>query len=275
MNTEQYRILKRNLKGLDTFVDFVPALVRAALTVARQIEIKTFSYKFSSLFVATFGLMLKQLKIDRIELRDNAVHVIKRIVEKYSENNSMSMMDKIRGEVKDISKKILESDNFSVISDLTKRVYNILIVSYLEAYLRDFFILRINRQPTLGMNFLDRDLKINDIKDYGFDLSKNMGNLIGDRLNFQDLNEVTKAYKKAFGIDIFLGDSILKRKIKEMFNNRHILVHSNGIIDKRYILKVKKNHYQVGQSLKLKKANLEKYKKSILKIASNIESRIK
>ncbi|MBA7660337.1 hypothetical protein ES703_68339 [subsurface metagenome] len=167
--------------------------------------------------------------------------------------------------------RLLKHKVFSKNIVLCRNTAAILLVSYFEAYSKDYFLNIVNRNPKYGLPFLDKSLKIEDIKEYGFDLSKSIGSLISKKINFQNIDEVEQAYGRAFKVDIFNQNLSLRKKLVKLFQDRHILVHNNGKIDKKYISITKCNKNNLRKRIIITKKQLKEYTTVILAIADNIE----
>jgi hypothetical protein len=262
MTSKEYRTLKSNLEKLEVFADLVSDVIKTLPEIIIESNFKFFSSLFSNLvyrLMTTMPLMKEKNK--------NSNEEIRKIIAKLLEKIKPDFMKK----TKQASVEILKHKLFLRNQRLTKRASVILMVTFFEAYLKDLFIVRVNKEHKYALPFLEKDLKIKDIKEYGFDLSKNMGNVIANKINFQDIDEVSRVYQCAFGVDIFNKNTALKNKLKRLFQERHIIVHNNGMIDKKYILILKCKKSRLGKGITITKSNLSDYNKAVLKIAENIE----
>lgn len=150
----------------------------------------------------------------------------------------------------------------------------IFMVAYFEDFLKETFKKQINAAPAKSLNFIEKHIKISDLKDFGFDLSKKMGEIVANKINFQDLNEVYNTYKKAFAIDIFNKKTNLKKKAIKLFQTRHLIVHNNSVIDSNYIKIVKCKQSQLRKKVNITIKDIKTHKSVLLNIADQIDKKL-
>ena len=262
MKSKQYKILKFNLERLKDFVELTSGLVRVFPEVLISIHFNFFS-NFISEFITKLLADLTYFKPSVKDPQRKIKEIVGELIEK--------MQSGFIKESKKYSRRILKHKMFLRSQEFSREAYLILLASFGEAYFKDLFIAKINKRPKCALQFLEKEMKVHVIKEYGFNLSKKMGNIIAKRINFQDIDEVFKIYKRAFKIDIFNDRIFLKNRVKKLFQDRHLLVHNNGIIDKKYALIVKCSRSKIGKKITIAKKTLDNYEKSMLKVAANIE----
>lgn len=83
---------------------------------------------------------------------------------------------------------------------------------------------------------------------YNYDIQDKMGTILREKYNFSDARDVKKAYDQAFKFDAsklnFLSD------LHELAQCRHLILHRAGIIDNKFIQKVKTNQ-SIGDYLEM------------------------
>jgi len=146
----------------------------------------------------------------------------------------------------------------------------VLMAAYFEDFLKNFFIKQINKNPKRALPFLDKQLRISDLKEFGFNLSERMGSVISDKVNFQNLGDTEKAYSKSFRADIYKKDSTLRKRINHLFQMRHLIVHNGGIIDKKFCLSTQTKTSCVGKRIAISMNMILMLKEACLKVGSNI-----
>jgi hypothetical protein len=144
-------------------------------------------------------------------------------------------------------------------------------VSASEAYFKDILAFAIKNDKRLLNSFSDRDIKVKRILDSGLDLSDDIGILIVENMNFQNLDNVKNEYKKLFGFEPFSKEEI--KKLKEIFSIRHVIVHKSGIVDHLFISETRLN-YQVGQRLFFKRDEILEMIQFIDDIVTKIDTKI-
>ena len=148
------------------------------------------------------------------------------------------------------------------------------LYSYFEDFLKEVFKQQLNSSPAKSFNFIDKQIRISDLKDSGFDLSKKMGEVVSNKINFQNLNEADNAYKKAFGLDIFNENLNLKKKVVKIFQIRHLIIHNSSVVDKNYIKIVKCRQTGLGKKINMTVKDVETYKDTLLKMAEHIDKNL-
>lgn len=150
----------------------------------------------------------------------------------------------------------------------------VLMVAYFEDYLKEKIIIHLNKKPKRALPFLEKQLRISDLKEHGFDLTKKMGSIIAGKISFQNIDETAKIYKLSCGIDIFNKNILLKKAATRLFQTRHLIIHNNGKIDADYIKIVKCSKHELGKRISISKEDLIKFKKVLLGIAGHIERQL-
>jgi hypothetical protein len=146
----------------------------------------------------------------------------------------------------------------------------VLMVAYFEDFLKNLFVNQVNINPKKALPFIGKQLRIADLKEFGFDLSKKMGSLISERMNFQNLAEIENNFNKSFRTDIYNKNMELKKDIEQLFQARHLIVHNNGVIDKKYCAATGTKKDDIGKKLKISEVALLRFKNACLKVGANI-----
>ena len=262
MASRYYNTLKSNIETLGVFIDFIPNLVTAMPEAIVKNNVDFFIHLMAGVLSYLFENPEKNLSIKK------AQEDLQRII---SPHIHAAVKSKLIKNIRKTTPRLLKHKVFSKNIVLCRNTAAILLVSYFEAYSKDYFLNIVNRNPKYGLPFLDKSLKIEDIKEYGFDLSKSIGSLISKKINFQNIDEVEQAYGRAFKVDIFNQNLSLRKKLVKLFQDRHILVHNNGKIDKKYISITKCNKNNLRKRIIITKKQLKEYTTVILAIADNIE----
>lgn len=264
MKTKPYEILKSNIGNLKFFIKIMSVTVKCLPEQITKINFDYLCENFTQLLLKILNRVPIEFKKSEEDFNKN----IKQIIFKRFGQQKIAHIRLLKG----VSEKILSMDIYRNYNELNRQSSVILLVAFFEAYLKDAFIAILNKNKECGLPFLEKSLKISDIKEYGFNLSNSIGNLVANKINFQDIDEVSSTYNRAFKIDIFNGNRKLKEKIKKLFQERHILVHNNCKIDKKYIMIVKCSSRKLGKKILINKKDIYEYIDSVLKLAKNIES---
>jgi len=142
-------------------------------------------------------------------------------------------------------------------------------VSASEVYFKDRLANAIQNDERLLNHFIEKKIKVKRILDTGLDLSENIGMLIVEKMNFQNLDDVKNGYKKLFGFEPFTKEEL--KKLKEIFAIRHVIVHKSGIADHLFISETGLD-YKVGSRLFFKRDEILQMIEFIEKIVTKIDS---
>lgn len=119
-------------------------------------------------------------------------------------------------------------------------------VSASEVYFKDMLASAIQNDKRLLNRYADNGIKVKRILEIDMDLSGNIGMLIVEKMNFQNLDNVKNEYKKLFGFEPFTNEEL--NELKKIFAIRHVIVHKSGIVDHLFISKTGLD-YKVGNRL--------------------------
>lgn len=89
---------------------------------------------------------------------------------------------------------------------------------------------------------------------------------------FQRIDESSKLWKNAIGssFDDWLTDAELN-KMKIYYQQRHLLIHKNGIVDEEYLKKTKDTKYNCGERIVFKEVNAREFTDIIKKLGNKIK----
>ena len=142
-------------------------------------------------------------------------------------------------------------------------------VSASEVYFKDRLVYAIQNDKRSLNRFLDKEIKVKRILDAGLDLSENIGMLIVEKMNFQNLDNVQNEYKKLFGFEPVTNEEL--NELKKIFAIRHAIVHKSGIVDHLFISKTGLD-YKVGDRLFFERDEILQMIEFIEKIVTKIDS---
>lgn len=99
--------------------------------------------------------------------------------------------------------------------------------------------------------------------------SKKYSSELNNKPNFQDLFEARKYFQKYLSIEIFhnLTDKELLN-LRRVFQKRHLYIHSDGIINEKYIKKIPEDKNKLGVKAKL---NYEEFNQAVNSLRKIIE----
>jgi hypothetical protein len=108
-----------------------------------------------------------------------------------------------------------------------------------ETLAADLWIVAVNRHHLLATNWIeknqDRQLPINVIAGYGFDVSGRMGTLLHDtkKVSFESLFDIKKLYTQTFKGEIDDAFEPVNDLLKAE-KTRHLFAHRGGLIDQKF-----------------------------------------
>jgi len=142
-------------------------------------------------------------------------------------------------------------------------------VSASEVYFKDTLAYAIQNNKRLLNHYAGKEIKVKRILEIDMDLSENLGMLIVEKMNFQNLDNVQNEYKKLFGFEPFTNEEL--NELKKIFAIRHVIVHKSGIVDHLFISKTGLD-YKVGNRLFFKRDEILQMIEFIEKIVIKIDS---
>jgi len=150
----------------------------------------------------------------------------------------------------------------------------VVTVSASEIYFKDRLAYTIQNDSRILKRFLEKEIKVKRIVETGLDLSKEIGNLIVENINFQDLDEIRKIYEKVYGFEPFTKEEL--KSLEIIFAVRHLIVHRAGIVDHKFVSETEAD-YKIGQRIYFERAQIlqmiEFVNETITKIDAKIEAK--
>lgn len=99
-----------------------------------------------------------------------------------------------------------------------------------------------------------------------------------EKINFQNTQTMTSTFQRMFSIDIASDNTELLNRITVTWMKRHVLVHSDGNVDKRYVNNTKKVGYEIedeGDKIIITRASYNDAKKDFEDLFEILESKIR
>lgn len=146
-------------------------------------------------------------------------------------------------------------------------------VSASEIYFKDKLAYTIQNDKRILNHFLDKEIKVKRVVETGLNLTNDIGKLIVENMNFQDLDSVQKEYKKVFGSKFDLCNEEEIKKLKQIFAIRNVIVHRAGIVDHAFISETRLN-YEIGNKLFFERDEILQKIDFIEKIITDLELKI-
>jgi hypothetical protein len=135
------------------------------------------------------------------------------------------------------------SESLAAARELTRQGV-VLVWGAFEVLARDLFTELLNRHPSRVEMLLNNPsnrkrfgiekLDWSTLSSFGFDLSKNVGTLLAQRADLDDIPTIKDAYGALFPTAIDLASKLADRRLWLLFQRRNLIVHRRGIVDHQY-----------------------------------------
>jgi hypothetical protein len=121
----------------------------------------------------------------------------------------------------------------------------VLLWGTFEMFSRDLFVLLLNSKPKMVRKLLDspatkrlfniKAIPFEELEEYGFNFSENMGTYLLSLHDLNDLTAIKDVYKTLFGQKRKLREYFSKSELWLLYQKRNLIVHRRSIIDKQYL----------------------------------------
>lgn len=145
-----------------------------------------------------------------------------------------------------------------------------------EVLCREIFVGYLNSNPTEVQKLTaDSDTKkifqakavgLEELSEYGFDVSKNLGNVFANNYDLSSLGAIKQTFKVLFPSNQDLHEHLRSQKLWLLHQRRHLIVHRRAVVDKQYLENTGEK-IQVGQQLTPTPAEIEEYLKLVCQAA--------
>lgn len=152
----------------------------------------------------------------------------------------------------------------------------VMIWGAFEVLCRDAFVGHLNSNPTKVQKLTaDSDTKkifqakaigLEELSEYGFDVSKNLGNVFANAYDFSSLGAIKQTFKVLFPSNQELHDQLRNQKLWILHQRRHLIVHRRAVVDKQYLEKTGEK-MKVGEQLTPTPAEIREYIKLVCQTA--------
>jgi len=146
--------------------------------------------------------------------------------------------------------------------------------SALEIFMRDFFIIYLNKNPDkieslskvsiLKQKFDLKSISTDQLMKYNFDLSANMGDILIENFDFSNIELIKTIYNSLFD-HADLSKTLKHTNIWNLYQNRNLIVHKGGIVDKKFVSNTD-TKLQIGEKLFIQPIHFQEYFASIINV---------
>jgi hypothetical protein len=144
----------------------------------------------------------------------------------------------------------------------------VMIWGAFEVLCRDIFVGHLNSNPAEWQKLTaDSDTKkifqvkgivFEELSEYGFDVSKNLGNVFVNAHDFSSLGAIKQTFKVLFPASNELLDQLGDHKFWILHQRRHLIVHRRAVVDKQYLEKTGEK-IKIGEQMTPTPPEIEEY----------------
>jgi hypothetical protein len=138
----------------------------------------------------------------------------------------------------------------------------------MEVLARDCFVAYLNQRPQVverlavdqaaKRRFEFSKIPLETLKEYGFDLSGQMGTLLSRQQDFSDIYTIKSVFTALFREQKNLAAALEVKELRILNEQRHLIVHRRGIVDKAYVERTGSTQ-AIGSRLEMSPETLEKF----------------
>jgi len=155
--------------------------------------------------------------------------------------NGLKVADEVLGRLAALKE---ETDSLAAARELTRQGA-VLIWSAFEVLARDIFIDLLNQYPSLAdrllanaagrKRFTVEKIDWQTLSSFGFNLSSNLGTLLAQRADLDDIQTIRDAFGALFPNAVKCNQSLADSRLWHLYQTRNLIVHRRGVVDQRYI----------------------------------------
>lgn len=128
---------------------------------------------------------------------------------------------------------------------------------------------RLMSDPEVKKRFELTKISMQDVANFGFDLSSKLGELLAEQNDLTDLGTIKVTLSALFPNDARLRTTLNERSLWLLFQQRHLIVHRRGVVDRRY-LEATGDTRSVGTYLVLTPRELIRHVEVVVDAASSL-----
>jgi hypothetical protein len=128
---------------------------------------------------------------------------------------------------------------------------------------------RLMSDPEVKKRFELTKISMQHVANLGFDLSSKLGELLAEQNDLTDLGTIKVTLSALFPHDARLRTALNERALWVLFQQRHLIVHRRGVVDRRY-LEATGDTRSVGASVVLTPRELNRHVEVVVDAASSL-----
>lgn len=151
----------------------------------------------------------------------------------------------------------------------------VVAVSALEVYLKEIVVSTVTLNKNIRMRFhqeINAELSLTKLQEYKEDAKRTQGEIVADRVRL-DTGSIKRLFKKLIEDENIFGNIKIERKVQEIFEKRHIIIHRAGTVDPKY-KKVTKYKGAIGKQIKISRRYVLRSITILDKLVDRVEASI-
>ena len=151
----------------------------------------------------------------------------------------------------------------------------VVAVSALEVYLKEIVVSTVTLNKNIRMRFhqeINAELSLTKLQEYKEDAKRTQGEIVADRVRL-DTGSIKRLFKKLIEDENIFGNIKIERKVQEIFEKRHIIIHRAGTVDPKY-KKVTKYKGAIGKQIKISRRYVLRSITILNKLVDRVEASI-
>ena len=190
------------------------------------------------------------------------------------ENLAKDLARRLKPQIKRIS-EIFEDLGLLMEQTLLEQAL-VVAVSAFEVYLKEIVVSLVTLNPNMRKRFhqeIDSELSLAKLQEYKEDAKRTQGEIVADRVRL-DTGSIKRLFKRLIENENIFNDFKTERKVQEIFEKRHIVIHRAGAVDPRY-KKVTKHKGAIDRQIKIRRGYVLKSIALLREIVNRVEASIR
>ena len=159
---------------------------------------------------------------------------IKKKGKQHLENIAKDLAKRLKPQIEKISEML---QDLGLLMDQTLLEQALIVaVSAFEVYLKEIVVSVVTLNKSVRERFrheIDAELSLTKLQDYKQDAKRTQGEIVADRIRL-DTRSIKSLLKRLTRNQNVFGDAGTERKVRGIFEKRHIIVHRAGSVDPKY-----------------------------------------
>lgn len=178
--------------------------------------------------------MDKLLREFEVQLEAHFKAEINRKGKQHFENIAKDLARRLRPQIEKIS-EIFQDLGLLMNQTLLEQAL-VVAVSAFEVYLKEIVVSVVTLNKSVRKRFrqeIDAELSLTKLQDYKQDAKRTQGEIVADRVRL-DTRSIKSLLKRLTRNQNVFGDAETERKVRGIFEKRHIIIHRVGSVDPKY-----------------------------------------